>query len=142
MTQQWDYQVRIYLDDELAGVARRDPGDPAIKPLADVLAKHHATMKSQFDAFAGYVAEAERQGIDQHPLYAWTKATIEDPVKQAKYVKAFTLYVEGQEVYAKPLADALEADLQPLLESKLVTRLSKHDTNPANNPQPPAQYRG
>ena len=141
MDKQWDYQIRIYLDDELAGVARRDPGDPAIKPLADILAKHHATMKSQNDAFADYVAEAEKQGIEEYPLYAWTKATIEDPVKQAKYIKAFTLYVEGQEVYAKPLADALEADLQPLLGSQVITRLSKHDTNPANNPQPPAQYR-
>jgi hypothetical protein len=141
MDKQWDYQIRIYLDDELAGVARRDPGDPAIKPLADILAKHHATMKSQYDAFADYVAEAEKQGIEEYPLYAWTKATIEDPVKQAKYIKAFTLYVEGQEVYAKPLADALEADLQPLLGSQVITRLSKHDTNPANNPQAPAQYR-
>ena len=39
------------------------------------------------------------------------------------------------------LADALEADLQPLLGSQVITRLSKHDTNPANNPQAPAQYR-
>jgi hypothetical protein len=141
MAEQWEYQVRIYLDDELAGVARRDPGNAAFKPLAEILAKHHATMKSRFDAFADYVAEAERQGLEQYPLYAWTKATIEDPVKQAKYIKTFTLYVEGQEVYAKPLADALESDLQPLLDSKLITRLSKHDTNPANTPQPPAQYR-
>ncbi len=141
MDKQWDYQVRIYLDDELAGVARRDPGNRAIKPLADILVKHHATMKSQYDAFADYVAEAEKRGIEDYPLYAWTKATIEDPAKQAKYIKAFTLYVEGQEVYAKPLADALEADLQPLLGSQVITRLSKHDTNPANNPQPPAQYR-
>ena len=141
MAEQWDYQVRIYLDDELAAVARRDSGNPAIKPLADVLARHHTTMKCQFDAFADYVAEAEQQGIERYPLYRWTKATIEDPAKQAKYLKSFTLYVEGQEVYAKPLADALEADLQPLLETKLILRLSKHDTNPANNPQPPAQYR-
>ena len=141
MAEQWEYQVRIYLDDELAAVARRDPGNPAIKPLADVLARHHTTMKCRFDAFADYVAEAEQQGIEQYPLYRWTKATIEDPAKQAKYLKSFTLHVEGQEVYAKPLADALEADLQPLLETKLIARLSRHDTNPANTPQPPAQYR-
>jgi hypothetical protein len=141
MAEQWKYQVRVYLDDELAAVARRDPGNAALKPLSDILTKHHATMKSQFDAFADYVAEAERQGLAQDPLYAWTKATIEDPVKQAKYIKTFTLHVEGQEVYAKPLADALESDLRPLLDSKLITRLSKHDTNPANTPQPPAQYR-
>ncbi|WP_456634158.1 hypothetical protein [Bradyrhizobium sp. USDA 10063] len=141
MNKQWEYQVRIYLGDELAAVARRDPDNPAMKPLADILVKHRATMKCQFDAFADYVAEAEKRGIENYPLYAWTKATIEDPEKQAKYVKSFTLYVDGNEVYAKPLADALESDLQPLVGGKLITRLSKHDTNPANNPQPPAQYR-
>ena len=141
MSTQWDYQVRIYLGDELAEMARRDPGNPAIKPLADVLAKHHATMKCQYDAFADYVAEAERRGTENYPLYAWTKATIENPEKKAKYSKAFTLYVDGNEVCAKAQADALESDLQPLVGGKLITRLSKHDTNPANNPQPPAQYR-
>lgn len=141
MNKQWEYQLRIYLGDELAAVARRDPGNPAIKPLADVLARHHASMKCQFDAFADYVAEAEKSGTENYPLYAWTKATIENPEKKAKYVKAFTLYVDGNEVYAKALADSLESDLQPLVGSKLITRLSKHDTNPANNPQPPAQYR-
>jgi hypothetical protein len=44
-------------------------------------------------------------------------------------------------VYGKPLADALEADLKPLVGGTLIARLSKYDTNPANNPQAPAQYR-
>jgi hypothetical protein len=141
MTGQWQYQVRIYLDDALAERARRDPGNSAIKPLADILAKHHATMKCQYDAFADYVAEAEKNGTEKYPLYAWTKATIEDPAKKAKYTKSFTLYVEGNEVYPKEKADALEADLQPLVGGELITRMSKHDTNPANNPQPPARFR-
>jgi hypothetical protein len=98
-------------------------------------------MKSQYDAFAGYVAEAERHGIDQYPIYQWTKDTIENPAKKAKYQKSFTLYVDGDEVYATDKADALEAELQPLVGGGLVTRLAKHDTNPANNPQPPARYR-
>jgi hypothetical protein len=129
------------LADELAEVARRDPDDPALGPLASILRKHDATMKCQFDAFAGYVAEAERHGTERYPLYAWTKATIEDPAKKAKYLRSFTLYVGGREVYAKEEADALESDLQPLVGGGLVTRMSKHDTNPANNPQPPARYR-
>ena len=41
--------------------------------------------------------------------------------------------MNDQEVYAKEIADALEADLQPLATSGLVTRISKYDTNPANN---------
>ena len=76
-----------------------------------------------------------------YPLYHWTKATIENPAKKAKYQKSFTLYVDGDEVYAKDKADALEAELQPLVGGGLITRLAKHDTNPANNPQPPARYR-
>jgi hypothetical protein len=140
MSDQWQYQIRIYLSDELAETARRDPGDPALKPLADVLAKHDAVMKCQFDAFAGYVAEAEKHCTENYPLYKWTKATIENPEKKAKYIKSFTLYAGGQEVYEKEIADALEKDLQPLVGS-LLTRMSKHDTNPANNPQPPAHLR-
>ena len=139
MGNQWQYQVRIDLGEEFAEVARRDPGNRLIEPLADILSKHHATLKCQFDAFAGYVAEAEKNGAENYPLYEWTKATIDDPAKQAKYAKSFTLYVDGDEVYAKDKADALESDLQLLVGGKLVTRLSKHDTNPANNPQAPAR---
>jgi hypothetical protein len=138
---QWTYQVRIDLADAFAEMARRDPGNAALTPLTDILANHRATMKCQFDAFADYVAAAETQGAANYPLYEWTKATIEDPAKKEKYVKSFTLYVDGQEVYVKPAADALEADLQPLVGGGLITRLSKHDTNPANNPQPPARFR-
>ncbi len=79
MSSQWQYQVRIYLSDEFAEMARRDPGSPAIGPLRDILAKHHATMKCQFDAFADYVAEAEKHGTEEYPLYEWTKVTIENP---------------------------------------------------------------
>lgn len=141
MSKQWEYQLRIDIRNELAEAARRDPCNQAIKPLADILIRHRATMKCQFDAFAEYVAEAEKRGTKEYPLYAWTKATIENPEKKAKYLKSFTLYVDGNEVYPKPLADAIEADLQPLVGGELITRLSKYDTNPANNPQPPAQYR-
>ena len=135
MREQWQYQVRICLGDEFAEAARRAPDDPALKPLTDILARHCATMTCQYDAFADYVAEAERRGAENYPLYAWTKATIEDPAKKAKYTKSFTIYAEGNEVYAKEKADAIEADLQPLVGGALITSLSKHDTNPANNPQ-------
>lgn len=141
MSSQWEYQIRIYLGDAFAEAARRAPDDPAIRPLTDILARHHATMKCQFDAFADYVAEAEKHGTENYPLYEWTKATIEDPAKRAKYIKSFTLYVDGNEVYAKERADALESDLRPLVGGALITRMSKHDTDPANNPQVPARFR-
>ena len=93
MSDEWQYQLRIYLPDELVEGARNEPDNPALKPLADILARHHATMVCQFDAFASYVAEAERQGVDGYSLYAWTKATIEDPAKKAKHLKSFALHV-------------------------------------------------
>ena len=141
MSDQWQYQIRIYLADQFAELARSDPGNAALKPLTDILAKHDAALKCQYDAFAGYCAEAEKHGTKDYPLYAWTKATIENREKKEKYLKSFTLYVAGQEVYAKALADALERGLQPIVGGALITRMSKHDTNPANNPQPPARYR-
>jgi hypothetical protein len=141
MSEPWQYQVRIDLDEKPAAVARRDPRDPALAPLPEILKRHRASLRSQYDAFAGYVAEAERNGVEKYPLYKWTKATIESAAKKEKYQKSFTLYVDGDEVYAKDKADALEADLKPLVGRGLITRLAKHDTNPANNPQPPARYR-
>jgi hypothetical protein len=141
MPDEWEYQVRINVGDDYAEILRRDLGDPAVKPVADILSKHRATLKSQFDAFADYVSEAEKQGVEHYPLYKWTKVTIEDPIKKAKHLKSFTFYVEGKEVYAKAEADALEADLLPLVGGGVITKVSKHDTNPANNPQAPAHLR-
>ena len=34
-------------------------------------------------------------------------------------------------------ADALEAELEPLVGGNVIVKLHKYDTNPANNPQPP-----
>ena len=64
--------------------------------LSHLLQRHSATMKCQFDAFAEYVAEAEREGTAQYPLYEWTKATIEDPVKKKKHLQSFSLHVNGK----------------------------------------------
>jgi hypothetical protein len=139
MTTEWKYQIRINLDHELAQAARFDPGSQRLKPLTDVLAKHRAELKCQFDLFAAYVAEAERAGAEEYPLYEWTRATIEDPQKKSKYVEVFSLYVDDEEVYPRDVADALETDLVPLVHSALIKRLSKHDSNPANNPQPPSR---
>ena len=141
MTETWQYQLRIDLPDEIAELARRDPTAPALQPLMTILARHHARLKSQYDAFADYVAEAERQGVENFPLYQWTKDTIEQPAKRQKYQKSFTLYVDGAEVYSRDRADALEAELRPLVGGPLITRLAKHDANPATNPQMPARYR-
>lgn len=142
VTSQWQYQVRFDVNDSaMAESVRRKLCVPALAPLFDILAEHRAALKCQFDAFAEYVAAAEEHGAENYPLYQWTKATIENPAKKEKYLRSFTVYVDDREVYAKEIADALEADLQPLATSGLITRISKYDTNPANNPQSPQRPR-
>jgi hypothetical protein len=137
MSDDLKFQLRLTLSDEFAQVARNDPRDPSISTLTDILTGHDAVMKCQFDAFAGYVSEAEANGIENFHLYEWTKNTIDDPAKKARYTKSFTLYVGGEEVYDKDKADALEAELKPLIGGPIVAKMLKYDTDPAHNPQPP-----
>ncbi|BAN27330.1 hypothetical protein [Caballeronia insecticola] len=137
MNATWQYQVRIKLAPEYAAMARQQTSNETLAALNAVLARHNAQLKCQYDAFADYVAQAERDGIEHYPLYRWTRETIENPAKKAKYLEAFTLYVNGEEVYEKALADALEADLHSLASAAIVD-IRKYDTNPANNPQPPS----
>src|SRR5512132_2613931 len=72
MSEEWQYQVRVDLPPATAELARRDLGAPELRPLDAILARHQATLTCQFDAFAGYVAEAERKGVGHYPLYEWT----------------------------------------------------------------------
>ena len=139
MTGQWQHQLRLYLSDE-AAERMRSGGDPAL-PLADILGRHGAAMVSQLDAFESYVAEAEKAGPESFPLYKWTKATLDDPEKRARHARAFALRVSGQEVYPKDTADALEAELRPIVGGGAVERMSRHDTNPANNLPVPPEHR-
>ena len=131
------YQLRLTLRDDFAKVARSHPDDPSIAPLTRLLCRHDAALKCQYDAFANYVKEAEANGVKAYPLYAWTKKTVDDPAKEAKYTKSFTLYVGGDEVYDGSRADALEAELRPLVGGPIVAQMFRYDTNPAHNPQPP-----
>ena len=140
MNEQWQYQIRVYLTNEVTEVVRSNRGDPTLRPLAEILDKHHATLASQFDAFQEYVAAAEKEGPEGFPLYKWTKATIEDPAKRAKHISSFAVRVSGREVYPREVADGLEADLRLLVGGSLVTRMSRHDTNPASNLRIPQEY--
>ncbi len=141
MSEDWACQVRIYLSDALADLMRDDPANSALAPLAAILARHDAALKSQFDAFAAYVAEAEANGTGDYPLYRWTKATLDDPAKAAKHRKSFAVRIGGAEVYPTAAADSLEAALLTLVDGDNITRVSKQDTNPANNLPIPNEYR-
>ena len=141
MGEQWHHQVRVYLSDAMAEMVHVDRDNPALGPLWGVLGRHQAVPRSQYEAFAGYVAQAEREGPEGFPLYKWTKATLDDPVRRSAHATAFALHVAGQEVYSAEAADSLAADLQPLVGGGIVARMSRHDTNPANNMPVPAEYR-
>ena len=134
---QWQYQVRFDVGNIAASEAIRQKA-PCFARLFEVLTRHRAVAKSQFVAFADYVSAAEAAGKENYPLYEWTKATIENPAKKEKYLKSFAVYVDGNEVYEEEVADALEADLRSL-PAGLIAGVTKYDTNPANNPQPPKQ---
>jgi hypothetical protein len=131
------FQLRIAVSPELADALHADPSYASQAALRDVLRKHNATLKCQFDAFADYVNEAERHGTENYPLYQWTKETIENPEKKAKYRQSFTVYVKGDETYGKDVADVMENELLKLVGEDGIRRVSRFDTNPANNPQPP-----
>ena len=136
---EWQYQLRVDLADDAAAAAQAGADHPGLRSLRRILAAHDAELICQYDAFAGYCAEAEARGVEHYPLYAWTKAVIDDPAKKAKYLKSFSIRVGGAEVYARESADALEAALTPLVGAGVVKRLAKHDTDPANNPQMPEE---
>ena len=140
MSEQWHYQLRVYLDDELAETAYA--GDhSALQPLMTILSTHNATLVSQFRAFEEYVLEAEKGRIDEFPLYKWTKATVENPAMRARHIKAFAIRVAGDEVYGQEVADLLENDLKPLVGGELIKRMSRHNTDPVNNIPVPREYR-
>jgi hypothetical protein len=139
MTAPLQFQLRITVSHELAAALRGGSSHAATAALNEVMRRHNATLNCQFDAFANYVSEAERLGTENFPLYQWTRDTIENPEKKAKYLQSFTVYVNGDEVYAEEIADAIEAELLKLVDANGgVTRVFRFDTNPANNPQPPA----
>jgi hypothetical protein len=91
MGEEVKYQLRLTLSDPFAEVARNFPDDASIAPLTQLLRRHNAALKCQYDAFADYVKEAEAKGVEAYPLYAFTKKTVDDPAKEAKYTKSFTL---------------------------------------------------
>jgi len=138
MANEWLYQLRLTVSDELAASLRGDDAARAHPALADALKRHGATLVCQYDAFAGYVREAEQHGPHDYPLYPWTRATLGNADKRARYLRSFTVYVGGEPVYPRDVADALEIELRALVDPHGIVAVSKFDTNPANNPQPPA----
>ena len=138
---EWERQIRVNLSKKFAEVAHRNPADPSLKPLTDVLDKYNATMKNQYYAFSDYCAEAEAAGETDTTLYRWTKDTIEQKGKKEAYRTRFTIYADGgKEVYDKAIASALRKDLKPLMEAGFITKISNISADPKRNPQAPKRF--
>ena len=120
MSDDWKYQIRITLTEGGAIKFRTEPEAQEFATLHSMLTKHGATLKCQFDAFSEYVAEAESEGVEKYFLYQWTKDTIEDPKKKSKYLRSFTIYVVDQQIYSRDVADALEKDLNSILDNNFI----------------------
>ena len=140
MTKKWLFQVRLYFSSDFTKTFNSDKNSKKKEKLITVLNKHNAELLSQFDGFMGYVLEAEKNGIDNYPLYQWTKDSLTRKDKLEKYHNSYTVYINTEEVYSENLANNIENDLLELVDKETVLRISKHDTNPKNNPQPPSKY--
>ena len=140
MNNDWLYQVRVYFSLNFVNLYNSNKSSDLKTKLLQILQKNDADLLSQYDGFMGYVLEAEKNGIDNYPLYQWTKDSLENSGKTEKYLTSYTIYVNNEEVYSKEEADNLEKDLKLIIDKVSILRISKHDTNPANNPQPPSKY--
>ena len=107
--------------------------------IVNLAKKHKTSLVCTLDAFSGYVNEAEKNGIDNYPLYAWTKRTIENKEKAKKHSEAFAFYYKEEQVYPKKIAEKLHDDFLVLYEEGALKELRLIDTNPDNNPQPPTK---
>ena len=140
MIEKWLFQVRLYFSSDFTKTFNSDKNSKEKVKLITVLNKHNAELLSQFDGFMGYVLEAEKNGIDNYPLYQWTKDSLARKDKIEKYYNSYTVYINKEEVYSENLANNIENDLLELVDKQTILRISKHDTNPKNNPQPPSKY--
>ena len=134
------YQIRIYFSSEFTNIYKNKIRMESKDKLVKILKKHNADLLSQYDGFMGYILESEKENNINTPLYKWTKDSLENTTKVDKYHNSYTIYVNSAEVYPKEVADSLENHLTEIVDGKFIIRISKHDTNPANNPQPSSKY--
>ena len=95
MSDDLKFQLRLTLSDEFAQVARNDPGDPSISTLTDILNRHDAVMKCQFDAFADYVREAEANGTENF-IFMNGRKNYRRPCQEGKIHQVFHALCRGR----------------------------------------------
>ena len=133
------YQVRLDVTEDIAQEVRSKNYKKLNDYIGSILLKVNGELICQFDAFSNYVLECEKEKNTNNALYKWTKDTIENNIKKKKYLKSFTVYVNGEQLYEKKIADYLEKEITKLNEKKIL-RINKYNSDPKNNPQPPKKY--
>ena len=133
------YQVRLDVTEDIAQEVRNKNYYKLNEYIDAILLKVDAELICQFDAFNNFVIECEKENNTNNALYKWTKDTIENSIKKKKYLKSFTVYVNGEQLYEKKTADYLESEIKKLNEKRIL-KISKYNSDPKNNPQPPKKY--
>ena len=124
------YQIRLNVSDNFT----------ESDVLNELLENHNASLMCQYDAFVFFVRECENKKETDNSLYKWTKDTIENEIKEAKYKKIYSVYVDKQQVYKENIADKIIEEITSLNLSTIES-VDKFDTQPKNNPSPPKQFR-
>lgn len=137
MSEDWLYQIRIRVNDEMSSNLRKNKPSGLARQIKSLARKHGTTLVCTYDAFVDYCREAESNSVEDYPLYAWTKQTIENPEKKQKHLKSFAFYRNNDQVYERALAETIYYELLPLADNGTIDEVKLIDSNPANNPQPP-----
>ena len=133
------YQIRLDISEDISEEVRNKNYDKLNTSIKSILLKVSADLICQFDAFNSFVLECEKENNTNNALYKWTKDTIDNDIKKKKYLKSFTIYVNGEQLYKKKSADYLENETKKLNE-KNILKINKYNSDPKNNPQPPKKY--
>ena len=137
MNNEWLYQVRIKLSQDLADDLRSDSNLDISRKINVIARKHQTRPVCTLDGFLDYVKEAEQNDIEEYPLYHWTKSVVENPQKKIKHSKSFAFYFGDEQIYEKQRAQSLYNDLLELNDENKIEEIKIIDSNPRNNPQPP-----
>ena len=136
---EWLYQVRITLNQSFADDLRSDSNLDLSKEINKIARNHRTRPVCTLDGFLDYVKEAEKNDIEEYPLYHWTKSVVDDPQKKIKHSKSFAFYFGDEQIYEKQRAQSLYNDLLKFNDENKIKEIKIIDSNPINNPQPPKQ---
>ena len=134
---EWLYQVRITLNQSFADDLRSGRNLDLSKEIYKIAKNHKTRPVCTLDGFLDYVKEAEKNDIEEYPLYHWTKSVVDDPQKKIKHSKSFAFYFGDEQIYEKQRAQSLYNDLLELNDENKIEEIKIIDSNPRNNPQPP-----